>query len=364
MEDLKNKLVEAEDQRLQWLDQLNLSYTNLGQLLVEIGDVEESFLNPILEFQKNCETNSQRHGELNEIGAALEELKESSKALQDQILQQKPLWNDLYSNIGSESFKLHKRGELQDPGYGPVFEKLYRLEERIKNADNDLYQLRSNVRPKGIWNRLNKSIKEKTNQGKKKIAGDSMTKQLQQIGELLLGFTFFEQSFSEILPVQAEQFLHLRDQKEEWDEKLRDYQEQEEALIGKAGVPASHITKSLKQLQHELEQFQEELDHLYLNLGRHAWENHSIPKELDAQTKELESLQTSIESAERGVEKIKTSIALEQLMKNRDDWQKKKEKKEQQIADMNKDLKAINEALKGLDKEKADFEKQIADLEG
>lgn len=363
MSELQKHLEETRDEETQWQEQIYQSLVNLGQLIFEKESPEPSFAEPIEQSLVLIQEKEARFEELNKAGEKLVELSNLNDAI---IQERKSIQEDLlnlHEKIGQEAWRLQKQGAWQDPAYVPVFDKLQKLEGRIQDADNDLFRLRSSVSPKGFFNKVNRVFQEKTKQTIKKTAGGSLEKQYTKAGELLLEFASFDKAFQELIPELYEQYHGVYSQWVEKEEKIHQVEEERKSILEQLAEDERQIPKIMSSLEEEIDKLRNDLDSKYQNLGRHYWENKKVPETWTNDIETLETLFGKAADLDKKAEELQIAISIEKMQSEKEAIEKKKVRKESQLAEIQDSIAEFNKSISAVNKEIKAAEKKIKDLQ-
>lgn len=362
MSDFRKELKSAEEKATQWEEQISTSLSNLGQLLIKKKKSDPSFTEPIEELQKKLEKNTEQKEQLEKIQKALEDLNKTRKLQKEQLKELEEEKEILFTEIGQEAYRLHKHKAWEEPSYKPVFEKLTRLEDKILEAENELYRLRSTVNSGSILNKIKSTFKTKARQSSKKNAGENMDKQYRKVAELLFAFNSFEPLLQEHLPELYKRYIQHSKRSEKYEENMESLGTEETKLLDKAGDNAKNLSKAIRQINDNNEILEEELDVQFITLGQDFWTNDKIPADW---TKELDAHKQLLEQQEHNrikIEKIHHQMELEKMTGERQGWEKKREQKEKQMQQLTGELEGIRSTLKEMDGKIKSKENKIKSL--
>jgi len=362
MKEIKRQLEDVRDEQLEWEEQIQQFFINLGQLLLK-EEIEPSFREPIDQKKELIDEGQKKIISLNEILSSLNVLQEKEKDLKQRIEEYHKGMVDIYEEIGMEAYRLNKQGIWDEPGYQAVFEKLQKLEDKIQDADNDLFKLRTSLTSKGFFTKLNRKVREKTNQTIKKSAGDNMKKQYTKAGELLLEFASFEPHFQTELPELYKRYSAEAEVLEDLNNQLDDIEVERSKLQTKADVEIRNISKEITSTKQANEVLEEELEMLFLNLGKDHWENKKIPDSWKDQKDQYHALEEKRDLCVWKIEELQAQLSIDAMENDKQVLDKKRLKKLEQQEELQKDINTLEESINGIDTDMKEARKKMKKLQ-
>ncbi len=358
----KQELQAIEDQLVQLDEQIKAHCIAWAQEKVQSPGKEEipgeiTTLQTILEDMDSEEGEIQ--GKLDEKEKILGQLKE----IKDKENEEEKSLSDFHIVLGKRSFDLYKKGSLTDrENLDDLFKPLLDWEDRIRNADNELYRIRSGSEEKNVLKKVQTFLKKSSQSTIKKTAGDSLGRYYGKVGERLIG----EGLFPEIAQNGLSDIYAEFQEQEERSRRLRDDQDSLEKQLGTLDLRLEELcggtkpARYLKKKEEEKESRETELDEAYLRMGQSLYAREDLNRESFKQMIDELNGQRDRKSKEKSL--CLTGIRIAELDEA---FQKKDREKQQQQEKVQKEtdkLNLLSEEAEELEKKKAQLEKEQNEL--
>ena len=361
MANLKQDLKNIEEQ-MEQLDELIQSHCIAWAQEHTSGLEKEKLPEDIGLLLSDLEALENKASEIEALVEELNEIKDKQTRVKDSESEENRARGDFYQVLGRRSFDLYKKGTLADSeGLDELFRPLLEWEDKIRNADNELYRIRSEQEDKSFFKKMGAFIKKSSQSTIKKNAGDNLNKHYKKAGERLIKEGYFNAIAQNGLSDIYEDFQN----KEETTRKLR---EEQQTLSGREEELESRLNelcggnkppKALKLLKEENSRMDGELDSAYLRLGQTLYSGKDPGEPYRKLVDELKK-----EREEKNREKIVcvTGIRIQELD---EDLQKKQKETDQQQEKAEKEQlkwESLKSETDELLKKKIQLEKEREDL--
>lgn len=362
MTNLKQELQLIEEQ-LEQLDEQIKSHCIAWAQEKALSLVPEEIPQDIGILQKTLEDFEGEEKRVAELTGERESLQERQKEIREQEAADEKSLAEFYVLLGRRSFDLYKRGSLpSSPGVEDLFKTLLDWEDRIRDADNELYRIRTEGEDLNLWKRMGSFIKKSSQSTKKRSAGENLSRNYRRIGERLVRDGLLPEiagnGLSDLFEEHKgheEATRRLKEESLKLDERLGDLDRELEEICG--GVKPSRF---LKKREEEKDRKEGELDEAFLRMGQSLY----VREDLEGESfkHQIEDLNNQRETKIREKTLCLTEIRigeLEELL------QKKIRDRAQQQEKVDRETEKLN-VLAGetedLEKKKKQLEKEKGDL--
>ncbi len=333
MANLKQKLKGIEDQ-LEQLDEQIQSHCIAWAQEYTAGLSRKECPEEIGKLLEDIERIDRDYAAIDSLAREIEEIRSAQTKIRESESEEIKARADFYLILGRRAFDLYKKGALSETeGLDGIFEPLLNWEDKIRNADNELFRIRSEEGEKSFFRKMGTFIKKSSQSSIKKSAGDNLNKYYKKAGERLINDGYFNAIAQNGLTDIYEEFQSKNETSRKLREELESLsmsekeREQKIAELCRGNKPA----KALKVLEDEKGERDGELDKAYLRLGQSLYSGEEEGKPFRGLVDELKK-----EREEKSREKVLcvTGIRIEeldeQLQKKRKEADQQKEKAEKE----------------------------------
>ena len=336
MANLKQELKIVEEQ-LEQLDEQIKSHC-IAWAQDEVQNLKEKdYPEEIKILQSDMEKLDCLQSDIRQLLKEKEDLVGKQKEVRETESEEMRSRTDFYQVLGRRSFDLYKKGSLAElEGLDDIFSPLLDWEDKIRNADNELYRIRSAEEDQSLFKKLGTFIKKSSQSNIKKSAGDNLNKFYKKTGERLVNEGFF----TEIAQNGLSDIFNEFQNKEEVSRKLKEEQDELERNIGELDLRISDLCgsrkpgKALKATEEERDEKDRELDDAFLRMGQSLYGRE--PRGEESFRKLIDELNVEREAKNREKTYLLTKIRIDELddtlqkkIKERDQQQEKWEKEKQ-----------------------------------
>jgi chromosome segregation ATPase len=360
-------LNEIEEQLIQLDEQINSHCIAWAQEYIEKLAANEC-PDDIKALQADIEDITQKQNRFDDLVEKRESALKKQKTIKSTESEELKSRSDIYQVLGRRAFELYKKGAIQETeGLSKIFNPLLDWENVIRDADNELYRIRSGEEKQNAIKKFGTFLKRSSQTTKKKSAGDNLNKHYSKAGEMLIKEGYFteiaQNGLSDIYDEFQDKEKHSRKLQEEQME-LISYLAELDCQIDELSE-GQRLHKAIKSLDEQKEEKDNDLDNAFLFLGKSLYggesDSGSFREILNELNQEREKLTKSKNDCLTEIRLEKLTEKLEESTRDRDKQKEKVEKETEKWNSIKKEVQDLENTIKQLEKGR-ELEDQGEDL--